>query len=115
MGDVNGWFVMPSLDRDHPKDKIALKIAAKIAGVKGLLQNILTNHTMGNRLESPRPNANNKTKKSEIIRGFKITHLNIKSVVKNIDPQHAGHFCSIFSHLCGILLSADTTQKISGS
>ena len=34
---------------------------------------------------------------------------------KTVFFEHAGHFRSIFSHLCGLLLSADTTQKISGS
>ncbi len=31
------------------------------------------------------PNANNETKKNEIKRGFKIAHLNVRSLVKNVD------------------------------
>ena len=40
---------------------------------------------MSNSKQSPRPNVNNETKKNELKRGFKIAHLNVRSLVKNID------------------------------
>ncbi len=41
--------------------------------------------TMSNSKQSPWSNASNETKKNELKRGFKIAHLNVRILVKNID------------------------------
>ena len=45
----------------------------------------LTTMSNTNRIANQRLTVNHKTKKNELKRGFKIAHLNIRSLVKNID------------------------------
>ena len=49
------------------------------------LENDNNLRTMSNSKQSPWPNASNETKKNELKRGFKIVHLNVRILVKNID------------------------------